>query len=105
MSLMPGNHDTIVNTLMRVCDSVQLLSNLEVNTAQLTHSVAQLPNAGDATGARPKRRRQRVLNDNSIPDVGTSYNASQQDVGAWGRNLHETIILSGIEHQRQKVSC
>ena len=25
------------------------------------------------------------------------------DVGAWGRNWHEMIILSGIELQRQRV--
>jgi hypothetical protein len=30
--------------------------------------------------------------------------SSEGDLGAWGRNWHEMVILSGIEMQRQKVS-
>jgi hypothetical protein len=36
--------------------------------------------------------------------VGGAYGTNDGDVKAWGRNWHETVILSGIEMQRQRVS-
>jgi nuclear pore complex protein Nup93 len=36
--------------------------------------------------------------------MGPSYASTDGDIGAWGRNWHEMVILSGIEVQRQKVS-
>jgi hypothetical protein len=36
-------------------------------------------------------------------EVGGAYGTNEGDVKAWGRNWHETVILSGIEMQRQRV--
>ena len=36
--------------------------------------------------------------------MGGAYGTNDGDVKAWGRNWHETVILSGIEMQRQRVS-
>ena len=80
-----------------------LLSNLGVNTAQLTHDISQLPDVD--TSSQPARRRKKTnLRLPPMRDIGPSYPVGNQDVGAWGRNWHETIILSGIEYQRQRVS-
>jgi len=75
-----------------------LLSNLGINTSQLTHEIAQLPTAGETS--RPSRRRKRLA---PLGDLGPAYAVGDADVGAWGRNWHEMVILSGIEVQRQKV--
>jgi nuclear pore complex protein Nup93 len=76
-----------------------LLSNLGINTSRLSHEIAQLPKAETS---RPKRRKQggRLA---PLGDLGPAYAVGDTDVGAWGRNWHEMVILSGIEVQRQKT--
>ncbi|KAL7423797.1 nuclear pore complex subunit [Cryptotrichosporon argae] len=83
-----------------------LLSNLGINTSQLAHTISNLPapepadaQAGSTSGQ--KRRRRRRLP--ALGDMGPSYAVGDADVGAWGRNWHEMVILSGIEVQRQKT--
>jgi nuclear pore complex protein Nup93 len=78
-----------------------LLSNLGINTSQLTHEIAQLPTTTAGEASRPGRRRKRLA---PLGDLGPAYAVGDADVGAWGRNWHEMVILSGIEVQRQKVS-
>lgn len=78
-----------------------LLSNLGVNTSQLAHSISHL--SGDQPG-RPKRRRARPVKLDPSLEAGPSFAGGEGDVGAWARNWHEMIILSGIERQRERVS-
>ncbi|WWC66561.1 uncharacterized protein I206_100464 [Kwoniella pini CBS 10737] len=80
-----------------------LLSNLGVNTSQLTHNISQLPNAAE-TSTRPRRRRQQPQHRiEPLGDIGPSYGIGDGDIGAWGRNWHEMVILGGIEVQRQRT--
>lgn len=84
-----------------------LLSNLGINTSRLQSEIAQLP---DAEPSRPARRRKHAHAPGRLAplgDLGPAYAMGDADVGAWGRNWHEMVILSGIEVQRQKVggSC
>jgi len=79
-----------------------LLSNFGVNTSQLVHDINKLPSSEP-----PKSRRKRHVAQASRvapADVGGAYGTNDGDVKAWGRNWHETVILSGIEMQRQRVS-
>jgi nuclear pore complex protein Nup93 len=79
-----------------------LLANFGVNTSQLTHDVSKLPSTEP-----PKSRRKRHVDQASRvapAEVGGAYGTNDGDVKAWGRNWHETVILSGIEMQRQRVS-
>lgn len=79
-----------------------MLSNLGINTSQLQREIAQLP--GEATEAsRPRRRRKANAKLTPLGDLGPAYAIGDADVGAWGRNWHEMVILSGIEVQRQKT--
>ncbi|CAD6583189.1 MAG: hypothetical protein TREMPRED_003480 [Tremellales sp. Tagirdzhanova-0007] len=82
-----------------------LLSNLGINTSQLSHTISSLPTADQARAARPRRRRlaPTVSRLEPLGDIGPSYAMGDKDVGAWGRNWHEMIILSGIELQRQRT--
>ncbi|WVR05746.1 hypothetical protein IAU60_002771 [Kwoniella sp. DSM 27419] len=83
-------------------EGFNLLSNLGVNTSQLTHNISQLPNA--ERSAKPRRRRQPAQNRSEVPsDVGAAYATSEGDIGTWGRNWHEMVILGGIEVQRQRT--
>jgi len=83
-----------------------LLSNLGINTSQLSHTISNLPSAEQALATRPRRRRHAPTASRLQPlgDMGPSYAMGDTDVAAWGRNYHEMIILSGIEVQRQRVS-
>ncbi|WRT63978.1 uncharacterized protein IL334_000905 [Kwoniella shivajii] len=85
-------------------EGFNLLSNLGVNTSQLTHNISQLPNAAEPS-ARPRRRRQPPQQSRLEPlgDMGPSYAIGDGDIGAWGRNWHEMVILGGIEVQRQRT--
>ncbi|WVQ62366.1 uncharacterized protein L199_000506 [Kwoniella botswanensis] len=84
-------------------EGFNLLSNLGVNTSQLTHNIAQLPNAAEPS-TRPKRRRQPQQHRlEPLGDIGPSYGIGDGDIGAWGRNWHEMVILGGIEVQRQRT--
>jgi hypothetical protein len=79
-----------------------LLSNFGVNTSQLVHDINKLPSSEP-----PKSRRKRHVAQASRvapAEVGGAYGTNDGDVKAWGRNWHETVILSGIEMQRQRVS-
>ncbi|ORY20676.1 Nup93/Nic96-domain-containing protein [Naematelia encephala] len=71
-------------------EGFNLLSNLGVNTSQLAHAVPS---------STPRRRRRHAVEQYG---AGPST-AGQEDMSVWGRNWHETIILSGIELQRQKT--
>ncbi|WVQ97122.1 hypothetical protein IAU59_004232 [Kwoniella sp. CBS 9459] len=87
-------------------EGFNLLSNLGVNTSQLTHNIAQLPSAEPS--ARPRRRRHHVQQKQQdrlepLGDIGPPYAVGDADIGAWGRNWHEMVILGGIEAQRQKT--
>nr|XP_031861265.1 uncharacterized protein CI109_003235 [Kwoniella shandongensis]KAA5528337.1 hypothetical protein CI109_003235 [Kwoniella shandongensis] len=84
-------------------EGFNLLSNLGVNTSQLTHNIAQLPSAEPST--RPRRRKHVPASSRLEPlgDIGPSYAMSDGDISAWGRNWHEMVILSGIEVQRQRT--
>jgi len=78
------------------------LSNFGVNTSQLVHDINKLPSSEP-----PKSRRKRHVAQASRvapAEVGGAYGTNDGDVKAWGRNWHETVILSGIEMQRQRVS-
>ena len=77
-----------------------LLSNLGINTSQLSHDILQLPDADPSD--RPRRRRKGAHRPAPLSDISQARGG--EDVSSWGRNWHETIILSGIEYQRQKVS-
>lgn len=79
-----------------------LLSNLGINTSQLQREIAQLP-AEAAAASRPRRRRKANAKLTPLGDLGPAYAIGDADVGAWGRNWHEMVILSGIEVQRQKT--
>lgn len=81
-----------------------LLSNLGINTSQLAHTIAQLP-ASEQTTVPKRRRRQPLGARRGLGDAGASYAAADGDLATWSRNLHEMTILSGIEHQRQRVSA
>ncbi|WWC58422.1 uncharacterized protein I303_100962 [Kwoniella dejecticola CBS 10117] len=90
-------------------EGFNLLSNLGVNTSRLTHDISQLPNAAEPSG-RPRRRRQAHQSQNQrqhrlepLGDIGPSYGIGDGDIGAWGRNWHEMVILGGIEVQRQRT--
>lgn len=39
-----------------------------------------------------------------VPELGRGFVAAEGDIGTWGRNWHEMVILSGIEMQRQRAS-
>ncbi|GFZ43143.1 hypothetical protein JCM24511_00862 [Saitozyma sp. JCM 24511] len=93
-----------------------LLSNFGINTSHLSHTISHLPadvsGAAGAAGApapsaaahRPRKRR--VVPTGRVEpmgDLGPAYVSSEGDLGAWGRNWHEMVILSGIEMQRQKT--
>ncbi|BEJ15888.1 hypothetical protein CspHIS471_0504930 [Cutaneotrichosporon sp. HIS471] len=82
-----------------IAEGHTLLSNLGVNTSRISHEIAQL---ATAEPSRPKRRKQggRLA---PLGDLGPAYAVGDTDVGAWGRNWHEMVILSGIEVQRQKT--
>ncbi|KAL1407707.1 nuclear pore complex subunit [Vanrija albida] len=87
-------------------EGYQLLSNLGINTSQLSHEIAQLPADAAASTSRPARRRKTQASSSRlapIGDLGPAYAVGDADVGAWGRNWHEMVILSGIEVQRQKT--
>lgn len=90
--------EAIVPLVMLTCSSHTLLSNLGINTSRLSHEIAALP-AATAEQSRPKRRKRLA----PLGDLGPAYAVSDGDVGAWGRNWHEMVILSGIEVQRQKT--
>lgn len=82
-----------------------LLSNLGVNTSQLAHSISQLPS--EAAAPRPRRRRAAQVQAQAaeqVPELGRGFVAAEGDIGTWGRNWHEMVILSGIEMQRQRAS-
>ncbi|WWC86091.1 uncharacterized protein L201_000962 [Kwoniella dendrophila CBS 6074] len=85
-------------------EGFNLLSNLGVNTSQLTHNISQLPNNAEPS-TRPRRRRQPPQQSRLEPlgDIGPSYGIGDSDIGAWGRNWHEMVILGGIEVQRQRT--
>ena len=81
--------------------SQALLSGFGVNTSQLIHDISKLPSTEP-----PKSRRKRHVAQaaRAAPmEVGGAYGTNEGDVKAWGRNWHETVILSGIEMQRQRV--
>ncbi|KAK4687416.1 nuclear pore complex protein Nup93, partial [Tremellales sp. Uapishka_1] len=87
-----------------------LLSNLGINTSHLSHSISSLQPQAQASSlsapaSRPSRRRRPPPASRLEPlgDLGPSYGLSDGDVGAWGRNWHEMVILSGIEVQRQRT--
>lgn len=82
--------------------SHSLLTNLGVNTSQLNHSISHFAPPADSRPKRRKARLPRVVPD--ADELGPGPSGGAMDVGAWGRNWHETIILSGIEYQRQRVS-
>ncbi|ORX34270.1 Nup93/Nic96-domain-containing protein [Kockovaella imperatae] len=86
-------------------EGYNLLSSLGVNTTQLSHDISQLPHAEPSnTSAAPKRRRRPAAAGlHHVGEPSGSGVNDGQDVGSWGRNWHETIILSGIEYQRQKT--
>ncbi|EIW72690.1 hypothetical protein TREMEDRAFT_70789 [Tremella mesenterica DSM 1558] len=79
-----------------------LLSNLGINTSQLSRSIAQLPSAHQ-TALTKRRRRPHVSRLQPLGDLGPGYAMPDGDIAAWGRNWHEMTILSGIEYQRQKT--
>lgn len=72
-----------------------------INTSRLSHEIAQLPVAEPSS--RPARRRKQGGRLAPLGDLGPAYAVGDTDVGAWGRNWHEMVILSGIEVQRQKT--
>ena len=80
---------------------LQLLSSIGVNASQINQSINNLPSVEN--GAKRRRGRGRAGRTDALPDIGPSYAAGEGDVASWGRNWHETIILSGIEYQRQRV--
>ncbi|ODN84353.1 hypothetical protein L202_00321 [Cryptococcus amylolentus CBS 6039] len=82
-------------------EAFNLLSTLGVNTSQLTHSIAQLPSGITTTAGRPRRRRAQAQKVEAIPEA--AYASNDGDIGTWGRNWHEMVILSGIELQRQRT--
>ena len=92
-SILPQTHAHTSHTL---------LSNLGVNTSQLAQHISSLP-AGPSETSRPRRRAAKTPRLQTAPESGPSHRAPDQDVAAWGRSWHETIILSGIENQRQRV--
>nr|ODN86462.1 nuclear pore complex protein Nup93 [Cryptococcus depauperatus CBS 7841] len=81
-------------------EAYNLLSNLGVNTSQLTHSISQLPFESSVT--RPRKRRLAQSRAESQPDLA-QYPPAEGDIASWGRNWHEMVILGGIELQRQKI--
>nr|KIR87295.1 nuclear pore complex protein Nup93 [Cryptococcus tetragattii IND107] len=85
-------------------EAFNLLSNLGVNTSQLAHSISQLPS--EAAAPRPRRRRAAQVQAQAaeqVPELGRGFVAAEGDIGTWGRNWHEMVILSGIEMQRQRI--
>ncbi|WVO19809.1 uncharacterized protein IAS62_001099 [Cryptococcus decagattii] len=85
-------------------EAFNLLSNLGVNTSQLAHSISQLPS--EPAAPRPRRRRAvqvQVQAAEQVPELGRGFVAAEGDIGTWGRNWHEMVILSGIEMQRQRI--
>lgn len=85
-----------------VClNSQALLSNFGVNTSQLIHDIGKLP----STEPPKSRRKRHVAQASRVApkELGGAYGTNEGDVKAWGRNWHETVILSGIEMQRQRV--
>ncbi|KIS01485.1 nuclear pore complex protein Nup93 [Cryptococcus deuterogattii 2001/935-1] len=85
-------------------EAFNLLSNLGVNTSQLAHSISQLPS--EPTAPRPRRRRAAQVQAQAaeqVPELGRGFVAAEGDIGTWGRNWHEMVILSGIEMQRQRI--
>ncbi|WVQ85347.1 hypothetical protein IAT38_007512 [Cryptococcus sp. DSM 104549] len=84
-------------------EAFNLLSTLGVNTSQLTQSISQLPSEPAASRPRGRRPAPGPARLEPLPDVGPSYPVADGDIGAWGRNWHEMVILSGIEMQRQRT--
>ncbi|ADV21182.1 nucleoporin-interacting protein NIC96, putative [Cryptococcus gattii WM276] len=85
-------------------EAFNLLSNLGVNTSQLAHSISQLPS--EPAAPRPRRRRAAQVQAQAaeqVPELGRGFVAAEGDIGTWGRNWHEMVILSGIEMQRQRI--
>lgn len=84
---------------------LSLLSELGVQTAGLNHSIGQMTGAeaegAGAEGSARRRRRRPVGPGRQADRLGEV--PMEGDVGTWGRNYHETIILAGIELQRQRV--